>query len=105
MLNQAFAFSDVSPLALSGQSESGMCRRVSHSTLLPVPQSVQALKTVAFVFTAYIRYIMAKKTPFRIGMITRRRWQTVVRATERFESERIDVGTPSVSVDLAELRV
>lgn len=38
-------------------------------------------------------------------MITRRRWQTVVRATERFESERIVVGTPSVSVDLAELRV
>lgn len=38
-----------------------------------VPPSVGALKTIAFVFAAYLRYIIAKKTPFRIGIITHSR--------------------------------
>lgn len=39
------------------------------SQTFQVPQSVSALKTIAFVFAAYLRYIITKKTPFRIGMI------------------------------------
>lgn len=109
MLNQAFAFPVRCEWAEGSSVGASLSRLLAAKTFqtLQVPQSVSALKTIAFVLTAYLRDVITKKTLFRMGPIRHSRAgrRGLARVTERFESERIVSVIPSVSADFAEPRV